>query len=165
YSDAAMSLLLISPIVLVTSLDSFLGFQVLIPNNDEKAMLYSNIAGAVVNFSLNLILIPSIKHNASAISISVSETVVLAAQLILGRKYIKFRLFNMETVKYLAGSVVIAAIIILAKTLFHNPWIILMSALSASGLFYAVYLLAMRDIFARTVMTTVFSFLKPGKNG
>jgi O-antigen/teichoic acid export membrane protein len=164
YGEASLSLILISPIVLITCLDTFLGAQVLIPNNDEKAILFANITGAAVNFTINILLIPKFKQNGSAIAIAVSESAVLLTQWFLGRKYIRFRFFNMQTLKYLAGSAVIGLIIMVSKTLFHNPWIILGTSAFASALFYGIFMIATKDLFAGIFLRTAAGFLKGRKN-
>ncbi len=163
YTGASLSLILIAPIVLITSLDVFLGFQVLIPNNDERAMLVSNITGAVVNVVLNLILIPAYKNNASAIAITVSESVVFAVQLWLGRKYIKFRIFGRQTLKYLGGAAGMFIIAMAIKVIVHNPWLSLAGALVLTPFFYGGYLLLAGDVFLESALVMAKGFLPGGR--
>lgn len=160
YAGASLSLSLIAPIILITSLDAFLGFQVLIPNNDERAMLIANITGAIVNITINLLLIPALKHNACAIAITVSESVVFFVQWRLGRKYIRFSLFKLQSLRYLAGAVFIGLIVFLVKLLFHNPWIILAFAAALSSVFYGFFLLLSGDVFIKSILDMAFGFLK-----
>jgi len=159
YTDASLSLILIAPIILITSLDAFLGFQVLIPNNDERAMLISNITGALVNVVLNLILIPELKHNACAIAITISESSVFLMQWYLGRKYIHFKLFNLQTLKYFCGAICIVLIVFFMKLLLHNPWLTLAAASFLSSLFYGTYLLLTKDLFIKSVFKIASAYL------
>ena len=60
-----------------------MGIQILVPLGREKVVLYSEIAGAVVDLIINWILIPSMASAGVAIGTLVAEAVVTIWQLSL----------------------------------------------------------------------------------
>ncbi len=155
FIGGSLSLMLICPILLITSLDSFLGFQVLIPNSQEKKMLISNCIGAVVNLTCNLLLIPRFQQNGTAIAILISETAVFFSQLYLGRKYLNFRFINPMSFNYFAGILFVIAGVILARLISMNPFIILGTAGVFTLLTYGLFLLFRRDVFAIMIIRKI----------
>jgi len=86
YSGAIIPMQIIMPTLLLIGLSNILGIQILVPLGKEKIVLYSEIAGAVVNLILNALLIPLMKSSGAAIGTLVAEFVVLLVQYIYIRK-------------------------------------------------------------------------------
>lgn len=74
-------------VIVMISISGLLGSQVFISVGKERLTLFSVIAGAVVNFTLNLILIPVYGAVGAATSTVVAECSVTTIQIICGRKY------------------------------------------------------------------------------
>lgn len=96
YSGAIRSMQVIMPTLVFIGLTNIMGIQILVPTGREKEVLYSEIAGAVVDAGLNMILIPSLKATGAAIGTLVAEFVVLLVQYVLLRKELNgfFRKFH-----------------------------------------------------------------------
>lgn len=71
----------IMPTVLLIGLTNILGIQMLIPLGKEKVVLKSEVAGAIVDLIINLLLIPKYRSTGAAIGTLVAEGVVLSVQL------------------------------------------------------------------------------------
>lgn len=70
----------IMPTLLFIGLTNIMGMQILVPTGNEKQVLYSEIAGAVTDFVINLVLIPRLASIGAAIGTLVAEFVVLLVQ-------------------------------------------------------------------------------------
>lgn len=80
YVGSIVPMQLIMPTLLFIGLTNILGIQILVPLGKEKIVLYSEIAGAVVDIILNTILIPKYASTGAAIGTLVAEFVVLIVQ-------------------------------------------------------------------------------------
>ena len=80
YDGAIIPMKIIMPTLLFIGVSNILGLQILVPLGKEKIVLYSEIAGAVVDLVLNLFLIPIFKSSGAAIGTLVAEFVVLIVQ-------------------------------------------------------------------------------------
>lgn len=75
-AQRAFRILLLSLVPI--GISNILGGQVLIPSGHERYLLYAEIAGAVVNFTANLFVIPAWSIEGAAATTVVSEIVVTA---------------------------------------------------------------------------------------
>lgn len=80
FLPAEMSMRIIMPTVLLIGLTNVIGIQTLVPLGKEMVVLWSEIAGAVVDLILNMILIPRYQADGAAVGTLVAEVVVLAVQ-------------------------------------------------------------------------------------
>ncbi len=76
FQSAALTMRLLTPIVLVIPFSVVTNNQIFVPMGKEKLILISTCAGALTNFSLNMILIPQYGENGAAIATTLAETVV-----------------------------------------------------------------------------------------
>lgn len=70
----------IMPTLLFIGMTNIMGIQMLVPMGKEKMVLYSEIAGAVVDLIINVILIPRMASTGAAIGTLVAEIVVWIVQ-------------------------------------------------------------------------------------
>lgn len=80
YERAILPMQVIMPTLLFIGLTNVMGIQMLVPLGKEKMVLYSEIAGAVVDLIVNLILIPKYASVGAAIGTLVAEIVVWIIQ-------------------------------------------------------------------------------------
>lgn len=80
YESAKMPMVIIMPTLLTIGLTNIMGIQMLIPLGKEKMVLYSEVVGAIVDFIINLMLIPKIASVGAAIGTLIAECVVWCAQ-------------------------------------------------------------------------------------
>ena len=80
YDGAIMPMIIIMPTLLLIGMSNITGMQILVPTGREKVVLYSEIAGAVVDVIINALLIPGMKSSGAAIGTLVAEAVVLFVQ-------------------------------------------------------------------------------------
>jgi len=81
-------IIVLAPIILFIAWSNVLGIQVLVPLGREKHLTVSVMAGAGVNFVLNLFLIPRLGAIGAAIASTVAELCVAVTQLYLLREFL-----------------------------------------------------------------------------
>lgn len=81
YAGAVLPMQVIMPTLLFIGLSNVLGIQTLVPLGREKVVLWSIIAGAVVDVVLNVAMIPAFGAAGAAAATTIAEAVVLAVQI------------------------------------------------------------------------------------
>lgn len=89
YGGSITPMVILMPTVLLIGLSNITGIQILTPQNMEQKVLNSIICGAVVDFILNLILIPRIASSGAALATTIAELVVLIVQCIYLKDILK----------------------------------------------------------------------------
>lgn len=82
YEGSILPMRVIMPTLLFIGITNILGIQMLVPMGKEKVVLYSEIAGAIVDVIINALLIPRFASAGAAIGTLVAEFVVLVVQYI-----------------------------------------------------------------------------------
>ncbi len=120
YIEAVITLRILSFIILFIGFSNFVGIQILYPRGEEKKVFYSVLIGAIVNFSLNLFLIPKYLQNGAAIATCIAELMVIVVQIYLGNKYLKFKMFNWNNFKFIISSCVMGVLLYFVQDLKLN---------------------------------------------
>ncbi len=106
YMASVLPMRIIMPTLLFIGLTNIFGIQILVPLGRERTVLNSEIAGAVVDLILNLILIPAMGAAGAAIGTVAAEFVVLIVQFIALRKTIKNELQKNSCMRILVALTV-----------------------------------------------------------
>ena len=80
FVGAIQPMQVIMPTLLLIGITNIMGIQILVPTGREKTVLYSEIAGAVVDVIINIVLIPKYASLGAAVGTLVAEFVVLLVQ-------------------------------------------------------------------------------------
>lgn len=86
YAGAILPMQIIMPTLLFIGLSNVLGIQILTPMGKETVVLWSIVAGAVVDVILNAVLIPVYGPSGAAAGTTVAEFVVLVVQFVVLRE-------------------------------------------------------------------------------
>lgn len=115
---AAAALRYIAPTILLVGWSNITGIQMLIPLDKEYVVVVSVVAGAIVDFVLNLLWIPSFSFYGAACATTIAEVVVLGIQLIaLGKAQVR-RLFRQKWELYLVSNIIPGVVcVVLINTL------------------------------------------------
>lgn len=100
---------IMNAVIVMISISGLLGSQFFISVGKEKLTLVSVIAGAAVNFTLNMILIPLYGAVGAAVATVVAECTVTEIQLVAGRKYFKGRKNSVHATKVCISAVAMSA--------------------------------------------------------
>ncbi|MBP5162472.1 MAG: polysaccharide biosynthesis C-terminal domain-containing protein [Spirochaetales bacterium] len=138
-----------------------LGYNYLIPTEQEKKYSVTVISGALINVVLNYFLIARWKAMGAAIASVISELITMVIQLFIVRKALSIRKMFLLGVKYaVAGLVMFVAVSLVAGNL--DPSIINTFIIAATGVaVYVIMLLILRDsLFIDTAKGILSKFRK-----
>ena len=150
------------PAIVLIGLSNLLGIQILLPLGKERVVLSSVCWGAVLNFALNLVLIPSWGVAGAAFSTLLAELLVTLYQA----WYLRDQLREMVVLADL-GKIGLATVLATLSTFLFRQWIspFWTLALSASvfGLIYLAILWFSREQFVSYLGQMALGFLKRRK--
>jgi O-antigen/teichoic acid export membrane protein len=132
-------------IILFVGLSNLTGIQILLPLGRENQFLFSVICGAIVDFCLNLILIPLFQQNGAALSSTIAELVVLLIQILFIYRYMKGKIINIRNLHYVIGSVFIYLAIFFIERLKLSDLITILLSVAISVFIYGIFNLMVRD--------------------
>ncbi|OUN25717.1 flippase [Pseudoflavonifractor sp. An85] len=156
FEASILPMQLIMPTLVFIGLSNIMGIQILVPTGREKQVLYSEIAGAVVNVIVNSMLIPNLGAAGAAIGTVLAEITVLAVQVMALKGEI---LPALGKIPYLRTCVAVAgataAVWWLMGSSLH-PLVVLMASAVLFFSAYGVLLLLMGERMAREIWSQVW---------
>ena len=110
------------PIIIFISMSNVTGIQYMVPLGMYNRYSASVIAGAVLNFVVNLILIPQYGAYGAIISSVIAEFTVMMVQFVTIRKKVNLSLRNRSYAIYLAGALIMMAVVFLVGEVMQNAF-------------------------------------------
>ena len=138
FGPAVLPMQIIMPTLLLIGLTNIMGIQILVPVGKEKIVLYSEIAGAIVDIVINALLIPSLGAAGAAIGTLVAELVVWIVQFWSLKEFILSAYLNVSFKKLIISLACATIFSLLLKFLNLNTILVLMCS---SVLFFGIYFL------------------------
>ena len=136
------------------------GVQYLVPTKRQKLFTYSVTAGAITNFSLNIILIRMYQSYGAVVASVIAEIAVVAAEFYFIHKELSFRRIIISGVNYyISGALMLALLLFMNAEL--TPSVIHTAEMVAAGA--AVYfssLLILRDQFFLEYCAKALGFIR-----
>ena len=86
YEKVIPNMMVIAPILVIIAFSNLMGNQFLLPTERQKEYTLSVITGCIVNFFLNLLLIPHFLSLGAAVATVIAETSVTGVQVYFTRK-------------------------------------------------------------------------------
>ena len=146
YLPAIPALKILCLLVIIIPLSNFLGLQVLFPIKKELFGTYAVIAGAIVNITLNYVLVIKYSFIGISLAIVISEFVVTYVHYYFARRY-----FKIPFMEFLPRNCIIAVAslsILLMISNYYYPYFNLMSLIVKGViaiLFYISLLCVLKD--------------------
>ena len=160
FVDAVIPMQIIMPTLLFIGITNILGIQILVPLGRENVVLYSEIAGAIVDFIINLLLIPQFKSAGAAIGTLVAEAVVLLVQYVYIRKEMKEILNFSYCIKIVIAIIISTIPTLVIGNFINNLFVMFMiTSIIFFGIFYVILLL-LKDDISVMLFSQVISKLK-----
>lgn len=140
YSEAIVPMQVIMPTVFFIGLTNIMGIQMLVPMGKEKNVLYSEIVGAIVNLTINFMLIPRMASVGAAIGNMFAETFVWIVQFITLRKVVAEAYKKIRYIPILIALILGSMAAVWIKLLnLGNFFTLVISAI----LFFGIYLIVL----------------------
>lgn len=110
--EAAVPIMrVMNPIIVAISLSGLIGVQIFMPLGKEKLTLFSVVIGAVVNFTLNIILIPKYGAFGAGCATVCAETLVTVFQLICASKLFEWKKIINHTIQCILATIVMSVVV------------------------------------------------------
>lgn len=137
FSPAIITIKILSLLIIILSVGNLFGTQILIPIGKENYLLKSVVCGAVINFILNLILIPKFENNGAAIASVIAEFSVMVIQIVFVRKYFKVKIISIDLVKIIFSAfIMILGIKAIEIFIIVNDYLIIILDIIIGGSLY-----------------------------
>lgn len=162
YEAAILPMRIMNPIIVVIGLSNFIGIQMFMPLNKEKWTLYSVLVGAVVNFFINLFLIPIYGSVGASIATLCAETTVTLTQLILLRRFLKINKIAKSLIKYFLNSVVMGVFVYACVRFISVEWVELVIGVIVGVVVYILILVIEKNELIYEVLTSIKNKIKKG---
>lgn len=122
--------------ILFTTVGNLYGTQLLMVIGKEKKLLESVMFGAIINFSLNLLLIRTFKQDGAAFASVVTECIVMIIQIIIVSKQIKIKVEKKFVFQCAAMALIMTVEIIILKHFSELPIVTLVFCTIIGGATY-----------------------------
>ena len=156
---SVIPLLKISSVLIIIGLGNVFGTQYMIAVGKNKEYTISVCVGAVVNFILNLILIPKYSALGAVIATVSAELSIALIQLWCSREILDFSWIK-ETYKYWVSGIIMLLVVRLLDIGTHRNVLILIRQIAGGMTVYFVMLLILRDKMLKNAFQTVKNRLK-----
>lgn len=147
YSGAILPMQIIMPTLILCGMTNVIGIQMMIPLGLEKQVLYSEIAGAVVDLILNLAYIPKYGAVGAALGTLVAEIVVWIWQIFVIKK-IKLSVYNDVSWTKIAIAILLSSLSLLTcKQLPCGNFVkLVISSITFFAMYFAVLIVLKNSI-------------------
>ena len=111
FEQASILIHFMSFMIIVLAFNDVIGVQLMLPLGKEKEFTIAVLSGCVLNFLLNLILIPRYNAIGATITTVLTEFLVTSLQLYLMRGFLSFKKICKEYWKYFSAAIVMYILI------------------------------------------------------
>jgi len=139
FDRSILPLQITAPLILIVSLSSIFGFQVLSALAKDRQILYSAIIGMSVSVVLSILLVPSLMEVGEAITILVTELSVSVSFIYFTKKYFKVGGLTNMFLKQLVGALPYIVFVIIFKSIIADSIIVLTSISIISLIWFCIY--------------------------
>lgn len=138
FLGAALTLKILSVVVLLIGLSNVFGLQILTPMGKDKFLTFSVLLGTITSLSLNFILIPLFQEKGAAITNIITELVVTGATLYFASKFIKLDFDSLFILKSLLYSIPICFFSMVWSYMSTNYLFILICTSFMTGIYFII---------------------------
>lgn len=164
FIQSVLTMRIVSLIILIVGIASFLGFQILYTNNLEIYYTYSVTVAAVVNFIFNYIFIPKYSQNGAAVGTVIAELTGVLLMLHFARRKLKeIRFYKMDNLKYFVAAFIMGIVIFFFKKIQLPNLEKLIISIVLGGIIYLIVLLVLKEYLVLEVIKIIKSKLREFK--
>ena len=155
FLPAVGPMMILMPTVLLIGLSNVTGIQILTPNGREREVMYSIWGGAILDFVLNLIVIPKFSANGAALSTFLAEGMVLMLQCWFLRDVLWSYIRQVQCWKIVI-ALAVASVMTIPVKIWIDSGVFVTLLVSAIVFFggYAVVLLFLKESFVSEIVNS-----------
>ena len=139
FDRSILPLQITAPLILIVSLSSIFGFQVLSALAKDMQILYSAIIGMSVSIVLSILLVPTLMEVGEAITILVTELSVSVSFIYFTKKFFKVGGLTNMFLKQLVGALPYIVFVIIFKSIINDSIMVLTSISIISLIWFCIY--------------------------
>lgn len=160
FIQADMATKILSINLFFSSIDGFIGWQILVPMRKEKYVAISTFVGSAVNFVLNILFIPIMGINGAAIATICAEVTVFGILFWFSKNLIEYKKVLDGVVLYSFASLSIIPIALIAKHYLSNPLLMIVIGALVSTVAYISVLLFLNERTVKTISLNLRQYAK-----
>lgn len=147
YISASIASKILSINMIFSVIDGALYYQIILPYGEEKKAVFITSLGAIVNFILNMIIIPLYSYNGAAFTTFIAELVVFIGLLYFSKNIIEIRVILKYILNYVILSIPIVIIYMILRLIITSGILLIISTILFSVLTYLFLLVLCKDYF------------------
>lgn len=165
YAPAITPMRILSITVIFIGITNILGLQVLVPTDREKYTVFSTIVGALVDFVINIILIPELGATGAAYATLAAEFAVLIVQIIVLRHELFTFIKGIKPARIILPAFISLLILLIVKInlCVLNSFLQLLITAPIFFLGYCILLLLFKEPFICTYWHQLFARFSKGR--
>ena len=164
FTPAIPIMKLMNPIIIIISLSNFIGAQVFIPLGKEKNTVIAVTCGSIINFTLNLLLIPKYSALGAAIATISAESIVAIIQIINLLKMISLKSHFIEIIQYIFAVTIMGFIVKVLSNIISSNILSIIVCIISGALTYYISLIILRNQITISLSKDFISRLLKKKN-
>ena len=156
YISSILAMQIMNAVIVLIGMSNVIGIQIFMSVGKEKITLYSVIAGALVNFCMNLLLIPRFGVNGAAIGTVCAEFCVTLVQFVAAKNYFNWKNLILHFVKVVLSAFLMSLCVFTVCRFTDSFTLKIIFGILVGIVVYALCLFLLRDslfteIFAQIV--------------
>lgn len=145
YEKVVPNMMVIAPVIIFIGMSTITGTQYLLPLGRQKEYTLSVIAGAVINFILNIIFISIFGSVGAAIGTLIAEFAVMGVQLYFIRKEFSLLGIFKQAIKYTLFGLIMFIVVILLSNILSVSIVSTFVEIFVGAIVYGLLLLISKD--------------------
>lgn len=155
YDEVAFLLKILAWLIIAIGLSTVTGTQYMVPTKRQNWLTISVCAGAVINFTLNMILIPIYKSTGAAIASIIAEASVTLIQFVMVRKEISFFAVIKSGLKYFLAGAIMSIVLYTVGDYFESSILNTMLMVVIGGIVYFLCLFITKDEYTMAILGNI----------
>ncbi|WP_186859332.1 flippase [Clostridium hominis] len=153
FMPAIKTMQILSPLIPILAIGNLFGTQVLMPIGEEKKLLASVVAGSIVNFTLNMILIPIYRENGAALATVTAELIVMIIQVRYALKFVKVKIEKKDLSAIIFSNLVMIICLVIIKLYIKGVFLNLIVSVLSAGIIYLLINIKMKNTAFDDIVT------------
>lgn len=163
YEKSIMLIIVGAPLIMAIGLNNVTGIQYLIPAKKQNLYTKSVAIAAVLNFVLNLILIPNLKSVGALLASVIAEFSIVIVQLTDVKKDFDIRIVLKNSLKYIISGIIMFIPIYILGLHLEASIITTLIQIILGAFVYGIMLIVLKDSFVLNAIKSITSKISKNK--
>ena len=158
FTKSSLLIKILSPLLLIIGLSSVTGQAVLVPMNKQKEYIISIVIGALINITINFILIPRFDSVGASVGTIIAELTVCTIQQIIVFKILRLSILEIikSSYKFFISASIMALVLLLLKNQFSSNIIDSLLYILVGIITYFSLLLITGDYYLKKIISSIY---------